>query len=244
MSRMVSRGRIAQVTAVVLGLLLLAMGALGVVLDRLTHYPGNGGPLVDSLATAAAAVPAASVATLLAARRPRNPIGWLLFAILFVGANPSGQYDVWAYRMHPGTVPFGWVAVVIQELWPLFLVLIAILLWVFPDGRLPGGRWRRPSAILVVGGLLLGGAESLSGVVRVARHDVRITANGDLVGSSGVLFSIFAFTPDHRGAVQPGAAAGAAGGGPALQPVPVRRRGAGGRVHRAAAAHRGPRRRP
>jgi hypothetical protein len=194
MSRMVSRPRIAPVAAVVLGLLLLAMGALGVVLDRLTHYPGNGGPLVDSLATAAAAVPAASVATLLAARRPRNPIGWLLFAILFVGANPSGQYDVWAYRMHPGTVPFGWVAVVVQEMWPLFLVLVAILLWVFPDGKLPGGRWRRPSGILVAVGLLLGGAESLSGVVRVARHDVRITATGDLVGSAGTVFVFFAFT--------------------------------------------------
>jgi hypothetical protein len=188
-----SRKRIAQVAAVVLGLLLLAMGALGVVLDSVTHYPGSGGPLVDSLATASAAVPAAAAATVLAARRPRNPIGWLLFAVIFVGANPSGQYDVWAYRMHPGTVPFGWVAVVIQQLWPLFLVLVAILLWVFPDGRLPGGRWRRPSVILVVAGLLLGGAESLSGVVRVARHDVRITATGDLVGSSGFVFAILAF---------------------------------------------------
>jgi MFS family permease len=47
--------------------------------------------------------------------------------------------------------------------------------------------------ILVVAGLLLGGAESLSGVVRVARHDVRITATGDLVGSSGFVFAILAF---------------------------------------------------
>ncbi len=189
-----SRKRGAQVAAVVLGLLLLAMGALGVVLDSVTHYPGSGGPLVDSLATASAALPAAAVATVLAARRPRNPIGWLLFAVLFVGANPSGQYDVWAYRLHPGTVPFGWVSVVIQELWPLFLVLIAILLWVFPDGRLPGGRWRRPAVILVVAGLLLGGTESLSGVVRVARHDVRIDATGNLLGSSGFVFTILAFT--------------------------------------------------
>jgi hypothetical protein len=193
MSRMVSRRRIAPVAAVLLGLLLLAMGALGVVLDAVTHYAGSGGPVVDSLATAAAALPAAAVATLLAARRPRNPIGWLLFAILFVGANPSGQYDVWAYRMHPGTVPFGWVSVVVQQLWPMFLVLIAILLWVFPDGRLPGGRWRRPSVLLVVTGLLLSGAESLSGVVRVARPDIRITATGDLVGSSGFAFIFGAF---------------------------------------------------
>jgi hypothetical protein len=81
-----SRKRIGQTGAVALGLLLLAMGVLGVVLDSVTHYPGSGGPLVDSLATASAALPAAAVATLLAARRPRNPIGWLLFAILFVGA--------------------------------------------------------------------------------------------------------------------------------------------------------------
>jgi hypothetical protein len=64
---------------------------------------------------------------------------------------------------------------------------------VFPDGRLPGGRWRRPSVILVVVGLLLGVAESLSGVVNVARHDVRITPTGDLVSSAGGVFVFLAF---------------------------------------------------
>jgi hypothetical protein len=190
MSRMLSRGRIAQVAAILLGLAALGMSVLTVVLDSLTHYPGTGGPLVDSLTTAAAGVPAASVATLLAARRPGNPIGWLLFAILFTGANPSSEYDVWAYRMHPGTVPLGWVSVVIQELWPLFLVLIAILFWVFPDGTLPGGRWRRPSVVLLVIGLLLGGAASMSGIVIVARHHVRITATGDVNESAGGVFVI------------------------------------------------------
>jgi hypothetical protein len=36
------------VAAIALGLLILAMGALGVVLDAVTHYPGSGGPVVDS----------------------------------------------------------------------------------------------------------------------------------------------------------------------------------------------------
>jgi len=45
MSRMVSRGRIAPAAAAVLGLLILGMGALGVVLDSVTHYRlGAGGP--------------------------------------------------------------------------------------------------------------------------------------------------------------------------------------------------------
>jgi hypothetical protein len=190
MSRMVSRGRIAPVAAVLLGLVVLGMLALTVVLDSLTHYPGTGGPLVDSLAVASAGLPAAAVATLLVARRPGNPIGWLLFGILFAGNSPSNEYDILAYRMHPGTLPLGWVSVIFEELWPLFLVFVAILLWVFPDGKLPTGRWRRPSVILLVSGLLLGVAASSSGVVAVARGDVRITATGDLVNPPGGWFVI------------------------------------------------------
>ena len=190
MSRMVSRARIAPVAAVLLGLVVLGMLALTVVLDSLTHYPGTGGPLVDSLAVACGGIPAVCVATLLAARRPGNPIGWLLFGILFAGSSPSNEYDILAYRMHHGTLPLGWVSVVFEELWPLFLVFVAILLWVFPDGKLPGGRWRRPSVILLVVGLLLGVAASSSGVVAVARGDVRITATGDLANPPGGWFVV------------------------------------------------------
>jgi hypothetical protein len=190
MSRMVSRARIAPVAAVLLGLVVLGMLALTVVFDSLTHYPGTGGPLVDSLAVGAAGIPATAVATLLVARRPGNPIGWLLFGILFAGNSPSNEYDILAYRMHPGTLPLGWVSVLFEELWPLFLVFVAILLWVFPDGKLPADRWRRPSVILLVSGLLLGVAASSSGVVAVARGDVRITATGDLVNPPGGWFVI------------------------------------------------------
>ena len=190
MSQMVGRGRIAPVAAVLLGLVVLGMLALTVVLDSLTHYPGTGGPLVDSLAVAAAGIPAASVATLLAARRPGNPIGWLLFGILFAGASPSNEYDILAYRTHPGTLPLGWVSVVFEELWPLFLVFVAILLWVFPDGKLPAGRWRRPSVVLLVSGLLLGVVASTSGVIVVARGDVRIRATGDLANPPGGGFEV------------------------------------------------------
>jgi len=80
--------------------------------------------------------------------------------------------------------------VIFEELWPLFLVFVAILLWMFPDGKLPAGRWRRPSVILLVSGLLLGVAASSSGVVAVARGDVRITATGDLVNPPGGWFVI------------------------------------------------------
>jgi hypothetical protein len=45
---------------------------------------------------------------------------------LFAGASPSNEYDILAYRMHPGTLPMGWVSVIFEELWPLFLVFVAM----------------------------------------------------------------------------------------------------------------------
>jgi hypothetical protein len=72
------------------------------------------------------------------------------------------------------------VAVVLQECWPLFLLFIAILLWIFPDGRLPSGRWHRWSVVLVAAGLLIGLVASSPGLLAVMAHDVRIKASGDL----------------------------------------------------------------
>jgi hypothetical protein len=180
--------RAAPVAAVALGVVTLGMGMAEVPLDSLTYKAGTGGPLADTLTTAVALLPATAVATLLAARRPRNPIGWLLLAILIVGFNPSSQYIVLDYRMHHGTLPLGSVAVVLQECWPLFLLFIAILLWIFPDGTLPSGRWHRRSVVLVIAGLLIGLAASSRGLLAVATHDARFKASGDLASSSpGVL---------------------------------------------------------
>jgi hypothetical protein len=172
--------RAAPVLAIALGVITLGIGMAEVPLDSLAHQAGTGGPLTDTLTTAVAVVPATAVATLLAARRPRNPIGWLLLAILIVGFNPSSQYIVLDYRMHHGTLPLGWVAVVLQECWPLFLLFIAILLWIFPDGKLPAGRWHRWSVGLVVAGLLVGLAASSPGLLAVMAHHVRVKASGDL----------------------------------------------------------------
>ena len=181
--------RLAQAAAIALGLLVLAGAAGTVVLDTVIHTRGTGGPVVESLSVAVAATPAIAVSVLLAARRPRNPIGWLLFGILITGGTiPTTEYDVFAYRLHRGDVPLAWVSVVLQECWPLFLVLVAILLWVFPDGKLPGGRWRRPSVILLVVGLAFAVATSSSGLVIAAGHHVRIAANGDLANLPGGVF--------------------------------------------------------
>jgi two-component system NarL family sensor kinase len=168
------------VVAVVLGVVILGLGAASVVLDSLTHQPGTGGPAADAFITAAEVVPVTAVGTLLAARRPRNPIGWMLLAIIIVEISPTSQYLILDYRMHHGALPLGWAAVVLQESWPMFLVLIALLLWLFPDGRLPAGRWHRAAVAGAIALLLAGVATSSRGVLVAAGGDVRLQASGDL----------------------------------------------------------------
>ena len=170
--------------AVVLGLVALGLGAGSVVLDHLTHQPGTGGPVADAFITAAGVVPATAVGTLLAARRPRNPIGWLLLAIVIVEISPASQYLILDYRMHHGSLPLGWVAVVLEECWPMFLVSVTLLLWLFPDGTLPAGRWHRAVSAGAVGWLLVGLATSSRGVLVAAGGDVRVLASGSLANPS------------------------------------------------------------
>jgi hypothetical protein len=174
------RAQAAGAAAVVLGVVTLGLGAASVLLDNLTHQPGTGGPAADAFITAVGAVPATAVGTLLAARRPRNPIGWMLLAIIIVEGSPASQYLIVDYRMHHGALPLGWVAVVLQECWPMFLVLTSLLLWLFPDGTLPKGRWHRPATVAAVGWLLIGVATSSRGVLVAAGGDVRIQASGGL----------------------------------------------------------------
>jgi len=175
----------APAAAVAFGVLTLGVDLAVVPLDSLTHQTGPGGPVADGLSTAALVVPAVAVGTLLAARRPRNPIGWILLAILALGVSPTDQYAVLDYRMHHGTLPLGWAVVVLGDGWPLFLPLIAILLWLFPDGRLAPGHWHRMAVALVTTGILLGLAASAPGVVAVAGHNIRIGANGNLTTDQG-----------------------------------------------------------
>jgi len=170
--------------------LTLGAGLSTVPLDSLIHQAGPGGPAADWLLTAAVMVPAAAVGTLLAARRPDNPLGWLVLAVFLFSDPPADQYAALDYRMHHGTLPLGWLAVTIGEAWPVFLFLVAVLLWLFPDGRLPTGRWRRTATIALVAGALLALAASGSGVAAAAGHDIRVNAVGSLLTDQGGIWNI------------------------------------------------------
>ena len=154
--------RVAPGAAVAFGALTLGAGLATVPLDRLAHQPEPHGPL-SLLFLVVFLTPGVMVGTLLAARRPRNPLGWMLLAFYFLAIAPAGDYAIIDYRLHHGHLPLGSVAVVVLASWPVWLVLIANLLWVFPDGRLPQGRWRRVAVVLIAAGALLAVAATAGG---------------------------------------------------------------------------------
>ena len=85
------------------------------------------------------------IGLVIAARRPENPIGWLLLAAgFFLGLSGfSRAYALHALIADPGTLPggrvFGWIA---NAVWPIPVALLPFLFLLFPDGHLPSSRWR------------------------------------------------------------------------------------------------------
>src|SRR5919202_6557420 len=99
------------------------------------------------------AVGYSTVGAVVASRRPKNPVGWLLCAIglLWGVIYLSGEYATYALLAIPAASLAGSEAAVWIHcwLWVPGLGLIAFLGLLFPTGRLPSRRWR-PFAWLTV----------------------------------------------------------------------------------------------
>jgi hypothetical protein len=86
------------------------------------------------------------IGAIIASRLPAHPIGWICCAIGVLAAvqHFSGEYAIYVLRApHPEALPGG-EAMLWVSLWAWILVfgLIEILLFLFPNGRLPSKRWR------------------------------------------------------------------------------------------------------
>ncbi len=109
--------------------------------------------LVYLLAVGFAAYP--TVGALVASRRPKNAIGWLLcVAGLAISSSIFlDEYATYAQSLRSGSLPGAEVAAFLSTINPGPLVAIFVLL-LFPDGRLPSRRWR-PVVWLVGAGITL-----------------------------------------------------------------------------------------
>ncbi len=116
-------------------------------------------------------------------RRPRNPMGWLMLgAVAFlVLSGDTGSYAVADYRLRHGGLPLGWVAVLLQPCWAPAIALFGLTVLLFPDGRLPSLRWRWMLWVYVaVAAAWIGGVVYISAGAIIG-HNVQVDSGGNLL---------------------------------------------------------------
>jgi hypothetical protein len=87
-----------------------------------------------------------TVGALIAARQPRNPIGWILFAVGLTGplASAAEEYAIYGLATRPDSLPEPEIAAWLSA-WLTganLFGLLAFILLLFPTGRLLSRRWR------------------------------------------------------------------------------------------------------
>jgi hypothetical protein len=135
------------------GLLALAMAMVGFMFasavlpghERLNSSVDDIADLATIVPSLAAFISLPTVGAILAVLRPRSPIGWLLllggvalvlgdFSLTYVERSIEVGPELPGYRLADWLAPvLSWFA------YPLLIVWLPLL---FPDGRLPGRRWR------------------------------------------------------------------------------------------------------
>jgi hypothetical protein len=165
-------------------------------LDQLSRQAGR--PELAQLTLSAvvgpvlAAVSAATAGAVLASRRPRHPVGWLLLVLglsaAWAGVPPA--YAAYGLLARPGALP---AAHAVARYWPITIVTTqtaaSFALLLTPTGRLPSPRWRWWARVTVAAAVIL----LVALVVARGPLDPRYQVLGgpfDLRGQGGVLLVV------------------------------------------------------
>ncbi|MFZ0187933.1 MAG: hypothetical protein WAL72_13440 [Streptosporangiaceae bacterium] len=173
-------GPASSVIALVAGGLILALVVVDVPLARLAHQSlnasGGSSPVWYSAALGV-------VGFVVASRKPRNPLGWIMLAAAAVSSlsQDASFYMVADYRLRHGGLPLGWVAVLAQPGWAVSIVLSGLLVLLFPDGRPPSPRWRWVLWLYLAAATLYLVGVLVASVGAIAGHDIRVDASGNLL---------------------------------------------------------------
>src|SRR5579862_3675356 len=126
-----------RIWRIVLGVLALLSFAAAIPLSLLSHQAAN------LVIAAVIGLPSAAIGVLVTRRQPGNSLGWLFLVSAFcqfIGTD-GGGYALLDY--HFGYhLPLASVALALDQIWGPSLVVFALSILLFPDGRLPSPFWR------------------------------------------------------------------------------------------------------
>jgi hypothetical protein len=182
--------------ALAAGLLTVLLAAAMAPLAVAAHQ----NPATTVTETLGVTLPFAAVGMIVAARQPRNPVGWLMlcFALGFLLSTDAGSYDIADYQFGRG-LPLGPASLLLYLLWEPALVLGPVAVLLFPDGRLPSARWRWVLRAYFAVGLVLLTVLVFKSADAIAHHQTRVDGSGQLAvfdqtsGYGGVAFILVAY---------------------------------------------------
>jgi hypothetical protein len=118
----------------------------------------------DAVALVLGVVSAATVGAVLASRRPRHPVGWLLLTLglSLAAAGAATGYANHGLLARPGTLPAADYAALYHGVNILFVAAcLGFVLLLTPTGSLPSARWRWWARVAVAAPLLAVGSSAL-----------------------------------------------------------------------------------
>ena len=133
-----------RLTALLLAGLIVLLTGVVVAQSVTRHHTGSHRTAAEGTALVLALWAVAAVGLVVAWHQRANPIGWLLLAmpVLLLLTFASDSYDQ-AYRLGQHALPvLGPAALVMAQLFFVPFIALPLIIWLFPDGRPPPGRWR------------------------------------------------------------------------------------------------------
>ena len=170
-------GLASPATASVLGALAVLLAVAVIPLNVLAHQN-----VLANAAQLLVGVPIGVVGFIVARRQPRNPIGWLLLAVLTSVLISLVAYPYsWLVYGLGYQLPFGPMAAFLETAYfPVLFVALPPVFLLFPDGVLPSPRWRWVLRSYLAVAVALVGALYVAIIVAIAGQGIHMDASGDL----------------------------------------------------------------